>query len=961
LKHPGAQAGNELAAGWPDFVRSIVVTRLDGLGDLVLCTALLEGLHSRWPQAVIRLIVEPKHAAVRHILADWVAVEPLPFSSRDPIFGREAIVAEQIEQAAESFPSDLAVLAEFNGIWASELLVERMAPRDVICFNGPSGINFRHERIRANWKSNKSQPRRHVVSIDHENVGELQKYRAVCSYIGTTSGRPSLRLADADLDRARCVLQSFAKAGVDSVLCFPSTAEPFFRSPPVETWAAWIDDIRQTLGRQVVLVGSNLDSPVLNAIAAKVTDPIVVYRVGDDDFALLAGLLQLASAYIGADTGPMHMAAALGKPTLAVFGGGNGSRFLPHGRHTLVLRMPITCYECRWLCPFDSRWCLTEIPLEALKFASSQFFANVPDHPDDEPAVIEWSAPRHVADLPLRPIRDAHVNFLQLNHRIIDQDVRIVELLNENHQKSLLIDEQFSKYQRLTERVDRLEQQCSPTTSAQTDPGGLPRTSTTDKPIAQNEIGIGAEWSERRSIRLPWLSRLVHRGRKRGPRAHSARSLATPYLRIGFQTTLGINVGDEFIREGIRCILDQLKVPYAPLYVNKHDPTSLNTPCEDESVLCSDKYWDCDLFIQAGAPVYWHIPPHTSVNSGWHVWLWEERILNTRADRAQPVFVNLGAGACQAWGDDGAGFVADALCADFARRASARACLTTVRDPLAARILEQLGLPYTALPCPAFLAAGRHRLDGTGGPVIGLNWMPLGGHYDLSGDFDRVGWEKCCRSVTERLRALGRIVFVCHDEEEHSYARQFSLPVERVFYSRNWRDFFDVYSSCALVVANRVHGAVCAAGFGVPAIILGNDARAGIGEYIGLPVLRSGVAAPDEIVDRAIKLLSHRRAEKKRLINLRDDTLRRYVGLITPVVFDLLARNGTSRARHRLMGIGPGSLRNSIARRVRSVLRNFRPIAKMLRILDGRTARMHSANSRELVRGDESRCEPHAA
>ena len=42
-------------------------------------------------------------------------------------------------------------------------------------------------------------------------------------------------------------------------------------------------------------------------------------------------------------------------------------------------------------------------------------------------------------------------------------------------------------------------------------------------------------------------------------------------IKIGFLTTLGVNVGDEFIREGIRHVLDQCGVPYAPFYVNKRE------------------------------------------------------------------------------------------------------------------------------------------------------------------------------------------------------------------------------------------------------------------------------------------------------------------------------------------------------------------------------------------------------
>ncbi len=71
-------------------------------------------------------------------------------------------------------------------------------------------------------------------------------------------------------------------------------------------------------------------------------------------------------------------------------------------------------------------------------------------------------------------------------------------------------------------------------------------------------------------------------------------------------TTVGKNVGDDFIREGIRSILDDAIGAYEPYYVNKHDLTTLGRPLMDEIGVVSDKFEAADLLVQAGAPVFWH-------------------------------------------------------------------------------------------------------------------------------------------------------------------------------------------------------------------------------------------------------------------------------------------------------------------------------------------------------------------
>jgi 2-polyprenyl-3-methyl-5-hydroxy-6-metoxy-1,4-benzoquinol methylase len=354
--------------------------------------------------------------------------------------------------------------------------------------------------------------------------------------------------------------------------------------------------------------------------------------------------------------------------------------------------------------------------------------------------------------------------------------------------------------------------------------------------------------------------------------------------KVGFLTSLGVNVGDEFIREGIRAALDRTGTPYCPFYVHKLDGRSLSEPCEDEPFAVEDKYWDSDVFIQAGAPVYWHLlnGASTSLTSAWHEWMWNARIL-AQANRRHPIFVNLGAGSCQPLGDDGSSFLQDTGCADFALRAARRAAATTVRDPLAARMLKALDIPFRDLPCPAFLAAARRRIRPAGTGTVGVNLMPLAGHYRLDPRFREDAWFRKCTSLVHQLRKLGTLLFVAHDDAEAAFMARFRGFGERVFQSAAWRDYLDVYNTCSLVFANRVHGAVCAAGFGIPAVIVGNDSRASIGDYIGISWFPPD--EPLEAILAAVALLHERRStEAERLHTLREETLQSYTAILKPIL-----------------------------------------------------------------------------
>src|SRR5690348_2307718 len=135
-------------AGVSSPPKTILVTRLDGLGDTVLTTPLLEGLHRQWPKANIKLLVRPQMISVREILPEWVEVIPLGFDLYQPTLGMEEKVAEQIRLACERVRSDLVILGEYNRVWVSEVLAAMIAPPRVVAFDSLSGLSVMNRKVR---------------------------------------------------------------------------------------------------------------------------------------------------------------------------------------------------------------------------------------------------------------------------------------------------------------------------------------------------------------------------------------------------------------------------------------------------------------------------------------------------------------------------------------------------------------------------------------------------------------------------------------------------------------------------------------------------------------------------------------------------------------------------------------------------------------------------------------------
>jgi ADP-heptose:LPS heptosyltransferase len=366
--------------------------------------------------------------------------------------------------------------------------------------------------------------------------------------------------------------------------------------------------------------------------------------------------------------------------------------------------------------------------------------------------------------------------------------------------------------------------------------------------------------------------------------------------KITFMTTTGVNVGDEFIREGICSFLDEIFSSWEPFYVNKHNLITLHQRVYDENATLCDKFRDADIIIQAGAPVYWKIDASTSYNVEWAEELWEKRIF--QLGPLKPV-LNIAAGACQPYPDFAKTFLSDPRCIDFARRVAHACRWTSVRDPLASQILYALDIEHDVLPCSAFHAARRVKGKIDDNDIIGINLMSLGGHFKLSDDVDSHAWGDTIDALVTDLRSRHNLIFIAHDLQEKEFMQRLTSGGEEVFYSTRYEDYMTVYANCKAVLANRVHGAVCAAGFGRPAVIVGNDTRLQIGDYIGLPSRYVGMATADELIDLVEEGIVNKVRERERLIALREESAIRYREAIMNNLPEYFGTSIKSSARYK--------------------------------------------------------------
>ncbi len=96
----------------------------------------------------------------------------------------------------------------------------------------------------------------------------------------------------------------------------------------------------------LVLTGGAGDRALVDAVRADLGDAPVVDTAGALDLPASAALLSRLTMLITGDTGPMHMASAVGTPVIALFGPSDPRRYGPLATHQQVLRVQLPCSPC---------------------------------------------------------------------------------------------------------------------------------------------------------------------------------------------------------------------------------------------------------------------------------------------------------------------------------------------------------------------------------------------------------------------------------------------------------------------------------------------------------------------------------------------------------------------------------------------------------------------------------------
>lgn len=175
---------------------------------------------------------------------------------------------------------------------------------------------------------------------------------------------PGLVTTEEDWAWAAAALENGGHAsGVPLVVFSPGAAYGPAKKWPAERFAALARKLRDEAGASVAVVGDAGDtetaSLILEALGGCGLD-----LTGRTTLRRLIAVIRRARVFVTNDSGPMHIADALGVPIVALFGPTNPTATGPRRGPSVILKKEVPCWPCLYRsCPYDHR-CMTRIAVE---------------------------------------------------------------------------------------------------------------------------------------------------------------------------------------------------------------------------------------------------------------------------------------------------------------------------------------------------------------------------------------------------------------------------------------------------------------------------------------------------------------------------------------------------------------------------------------------------------------------
>lgn len=341
--------------------KKILIINLGGIGDLLLSTPALRALKNKYPDAEISMLV------VKRVYEVAKGLEYI-----DNVF-----ILSTAHKGFVNIVRSLCTLLELrrNGF---DIAVNM---RTMVSRRSAAIMKIIFDIIRPKVKAGRDTEGRGYfldITIPEMTIGaksEMEYDLDMVKKLGVDIYEKNidLKIAEPDIKMVDELLKKSNISSDDIVVgVHPGGAKS--RRWPLENYARVIDTVSDKIKCKFIITGGTDDLELFGSLSTKV-DHNIVNLVGRVKIRELAALIKRCDVFIANDSGPMHIAAILKIPLVAIFGPGDIARFDPRyiSDKVVVFYKRADCAPCNnAVCDYDNR-CLKTIRYEEVAEAAMGF------------------------------------------------------------------------------------------------------------------------------------------------------------------------------------------------------------------------------------------------------------------------------------------------------------------------------------------------------------------------------------------------------------------------------------------------------------------------------------------------------------------------------------------------------------------------------------------------------------
>lgn len=356
-------------------VRNVLIVKLDELGDSVLAIPFIKELRANAPNAHITLVVKPQIFNLMELCPYVNEVITFDWNTKG-VFGEykrhwRALFFAISKLWGRRF--DLAVVPRWDADWYHASFVAYFSGARWRV--GYSEKVIEHKRI-----ANKGYDVLFTHAIEKSGLNhEVERDLDIIRSLGGSVRPPLLELWMSREDEA-FASKLLADRGINEGefllgIC-PTGGSSVLKQWPASNFIGLSVWAVEEYNAKIIIIGGPNDKPLSEGIAEKLGKR-AVNACGETTLRQMAALIKKCRVFVSNDTGPMHIAAAVGIPVIALFGSSCPHRFGPVSESAIVIQKEMSCNPCHGTvhrdrcvgCIYENPECLLKISIDDVKQA----------------------------------------------------------------------------------------------------------------------------------------------------------------------------------------------------------------------------------------------------------------------------------------------------------------------------------------------------------------------------------------------------------------------------------------------------------------------------------------------------------------------------------------------------------------------------------------------------------------